>query len=681
MKKIINKVLISIGGLALASIPMITSAAFIKNSDQIEETSFEQESIKDFWYYTKNKNELDELIKPNFASLAIQGQNDGEVMNFIASMDGADLLEKDSILWNIYKIKTSEEMKLFILQNFLDKYNKVFADKTEALKENEEKYLSTVTSEIYNEKEDVSEEEWNGESETPVTDLSEGEEQHLLSLRSTYNQSELRNINGSRYELSAINVYEAQAWDMGESKGEVDRITGKYFSQLLNDIHRQKGAGWYDYDADTAFWSRRVRFTFRDKNTGTTDSINLVYNTAQDTTGTNEDYSFVAIQGTTSTKWTYDQLGRKAPTIFGKPMSFDLMSLYNIGAKIDNNYMISAHQVDAGSDNDTGDVLAGVPLAPVLNAREGTRSLKLIAKSFYEYIYLQLNQPYIQTYMDSLNHLHFKLGDEILLYRNQNSTLETIYGEDKQINNWNVFADDVTEIYWSTNTILNFSSNASNSIGKDIYNILNDVKDKTIEAAKIATFNIKTASLISKLQDMRFYLNWGEFPDAAIKDGSFVLNLLTLTFDLGSMMQKTNWEDSSSVTEFVTKAYARTAVAATIIGVQLIPVVGQLVSALLSTLWTVANTFKFGNGYTLWENFDDHGLNDWNFQLKENTYHMAKIAQKLSNNKRAGVVWKVTDGWWTLPNLYVKSQVSSSWTELSNYGGFNFGNKINYPYI
>lgn len=101
----------------------------------------------------------------------------------------------------------------------------------------------------------------------------------------------------------------------------------------------------------------------------------------------------------------------------------------------------------------------------------------------------------------------------------------------------------------------------------------------------------------------------------------------------------------------------------------------------------IIKTTDLGNGYTIYENFNDHGLNDWDFQMKNNEETMYKIAFNFSNNFKNGVVWKVTDGWFSYPELYiaptnennalrVEEPDTSLFEHLSPGTSFNFGNKI-----
>lgn len=94
-----------------------------------------------------------------------------------------------------------------------------------------------------------------------------------------------------------------------------------------------------------------------------------------------------------------------------------------------------------------------------------------------------------------------------------------------------------------------------------------------------------------------------------------------------------------------------------------------------------------GNGYTVYENFNDCGLNDWKFQLKNNGDTIYKTALNFSNELHNGIVWKVTDGWFSYPELYIaktneyNSEVNnepddSEFQHLTPGTSFNFGNYV-----
>ena len=101
-------------------------------------------------------------------------------------------------------------------------------------------------------------------------------------------------------------------------------------------------------------------------------------------------------------------------------------------------------------------------------------------------------------------------------------------------------------------------------------------------------------------------------------------------------------------------------------------------------------SYVTGNGKTIYENFNDHGLNDWEFQMKNNRDVMLATALEFSENLKYGVTWKVTDGWFSYPDLYISRSLYNyqqnkfvhiselPYTLLSPNNEFNFGDKIKF---
>ena len=69
----------------------------------------------------------------------------------------------------------------------------------------------------------------------------------------------------------------------------------------------------------------------------------------------------------------------------------------------------------------------------------------------------------------------------------------------------------------------------------------------------------------------------------------------------------------------------------------------------------------------------DHSLNDWKYQVKNNFYTLSRIAKEWSYNYKYHITWKVTDGWFSYPRLYIKRGSEYSWTRFYN---FNWGDKV-----
>jgi len=82
-----------------------------------------------------------------------------------------------------------------------------------------------------------------------------------------------------------------------------------------------------------------------------------------------------------------------------------------------------------------------------------------------------------------------------------------------------------------------------------------------------------------------------------------------------------------------------------------------------------------GNGYSPIQNMHDHGLNNWNSQLRNNFSTIGSLAQQAGqsgyNRFYNRIEWSVTDGWWTLPKLYLRAQGNRYWIDLSPGWSFN----------
>lgn len=112
----------------------------------------------------------------------------------------------------------------------------------------------------------------------------------------------------------------------------------------------------------------------------------------------------------------------------------------------------------------------------------------------------------------------------------------------------------------------------------------------------------------------------------------------------------------------------------------------QIAATLFLITDALINIIPQRNGFTIYENMHDHGLNDWEFQWKNNRKEMIKIAARKSEYFNHGIVWMVTDRWFSFPDLYIAKQMmdypdpskipSKYWEWLSPGNEFNFGHKI-----
>ncbi|PAK21160.1 hypothetical protein CJJ23_03405 [Mycoplasmopsis agassizii] len=70
----------------------------------------------------------------------------------------------------------------------------------------------------------------------------------------------------------------------------------------------------------------------------------------------------------------------------------------------------------------------------------------------------------------------------------------------------------------------------------------------------------------------------------------------------------------------------------------------------------------------------DHGLNDFKSQMSNNLETMIKLQVEWSEDYYEGMEWKVVDGWFALPRLFIRTQKDGDReVELFN---FNWGNRV-----
>ncbi|TDO18980.1 hypothetical protein EI74_0798 [Mycoplasma testudineum] len=92
----------------------------------------------------------------------------------------------------------------------------------------------------------------------------------------------------------------------------------------------------------------------------------------------------------------------------------------------------------------------------------------------------------------------------------------------------------------------------------------------------------------------------------------------------------------------------------------------DLINALLN--------IKTPNGFSIIENMHDHGLNDFRNQWINNTENMVLIQKNWSENFKYGIQWKVSDGWFTLPRLFIRAQKHGE-NDVELFG-FNWDQKV-----
>lgn len=219
----------------------------------------------------------------------------------------------------------------------------------------------------------------------------------------------------------------APGFDMNESKGLIAPEHGnRNYGKVLNDFRHLRSAnnGWYNEDADSYWYARRVSLQYgrlySEDNLGD-DKVDLYFNVARDTNGTNEDYAFVALLKNPNHSLTQTWVNHldkdknvkntmvNIPTMNtsnGKEIILNFWDMkiwgsYN-GVKLNDaaiidvyQNIISGHHIDAGADNNQGNFLAGIPgttdgYANLYNT-EGTRTLQNVSKLVNNYVLWKLN--------------------------------------------------------------------------------------------------------------------------------------------------------------------------------------------------------------------------------------------------------------------------------------------------
>lgn len=94
------------------------------------------------------------------------------------------------------------------------------------------------------------------------------------------------------------------------------------------------------------------------------------------------------------------------------------------------------------------------------------------------------------------------------------------------------------------------------------------------------------------------------------------------------------------------------------------PIVGMIAEKVVDAIFNHVTE----NGHTTLSNMADHGLNDWDFQLKNNADTISKLQMEFSEGCIHGVSWMVKDAIDSTPNLWIKpgQSATTSWVKLSN---------------
>lgn len=301
-------------------------------------------------------------------------------------------------------------------------------------------------------------------------------------------------------------------------------------------------------------------------------------------------------------------------------------------------------------------------------------------------------------------------GDNIVINSDRKLLINSKYDDYKIYDHW--FADDETYINWSNEFIFKAKIMLAYDKYKDILTTLNSYKDNN-------DFNLYEQNQIEKLyrkgikitKSINFFNNNGSkfakflrksFPkvnsitqkfNKTIQSKMKIINLMSVGIALIDLIDSTNFNNdphyvkSTHLKDIINVVDKSLSFIASVVVAGDPTQVARIVASAYLTVsgivnWII-NKVTLGNGYTIAQNFNDHGLNDWKFQMKYNAKTMVNIAYSWSNNLENGVEWKVTDGWFSFPELYIKSTLPGKGKEsheqfvhLSDGNSFNFGNKI-----
>ncbi|NQZ66356.1 MAG: hypothetical protein HRT99_04065, partial [Mycoplasmatales bacterium] len=183
-------------------------------------------------------------------------------------------------------------------------------------------------------------------------------------------------------------------------------------------------------------------------------------------------------------------------------------------------------------------------------------------------------------------------------------------------------------------------------------NLLNYLKEKGNKLLKSKKF-IKMNKLLNKI--------------------NYTLTAMNFINDFGDYVAN---EGSVGIIDGFNKAIIKTAtpfLAGAAIGFAVGGPLGVVAGAAASFVFdALLNVIPTPNGYSISDNIGDHGLNDFNFQWKENEDVMTKLELEFSENLSHGISWKVDDSLLDTPNLWIRpGQIASEpWVNVSEVFGY-----------
>lgn len=242
-----------------------------------------------------------------------------------------------------------------------------------------------------------------------------------------------------------------------------------------------------------------------------------------------------------------------------------------------------------------------------------------------------------------------------------NSHQITIQGETNIWNDWHMINPDVTIINWSNeeiyDRIVRYVREMQSSSGFE-----QKIKVLLVGIGSLAEEG-KSERLREALDVFRSFINSPALQpfQTFLKRVGYWVTLNNFITDVGNFMLHEPIYDAiekSAAKNLVPFGMALAGTAA--LGGPIGAVIG-LVSEL------VLNVIPTPNGFTPLDNMFDHGLNDWDFQLRHNTSNVLGIALAFSEDLSHGISWKVKDSILDTPDLWVRpGQVADQpWILLS----------------
>lgn len=625
---------ISVGLTCVGSVDEKTYGNLNKNFDY---SINKDDSTDSIWYYVDHFDEIESAIAKDYDLLAKEFTDSTWLGGWYDS--ASKINNKTEFVDELDNLDISFKLKLFILQNYF-----------------ESKFVNSLKIN-------------NFEHGSPNQRMTTDELNHisanndeLHALQGTTNQ---KSYIADRYNLTSVTVTNEESWDIGEHKGQIDLISGRYFAELLATLPNK---GWVNGDANASWTCRRVMFEFTDTLTRETDSFSLLYNTARDTNGNNEDYTFVAIEATDYSNITTDGYGNRVPSVFGVPVSFaEVQTFHYTNAHVDNAYIISGHEVDKGDDNNAGNALAGIPGAPVLNLLNATHSLNLIAKDLYDTVIEKLSfNP--SRYNNKLNQNFINISypidmdDQNVEYLiKPDGTRLHVLGNNSFVNDIPYdYGDTVTRMHWTTQMVADSITTYLYYELKHITNVVwTAIRDYNNHTIYLDTMQRRIAVVQPAVNQLR--INFPKYQYYQMSHDSFI-------YWWYSAVVNTNFTDSSSWygrlfdrdldihSPVVANAILKNESLKTIYRNDIRNTSDLRVVADFIVSFTGRPEGMYNSLGNVWDHQFINGKGEWDFQWSNNIYVMTRLAEYYTFNYTNGMAWQVGDSPTAPVSIWIKNE-------------------------